>query len=117
MSLAVIENSNFMRFMIKEILRKKGIKIDCLTDVTEAGDIKCDNIKSVIFGIDYFEIEESIEAIKKIKNKFPKTKIVAYSSVNDKSFIKRVIESGADKYIIKPFLENTIINAVNSLAG
>lgn len=117
MSLAVIENSNFMRYMIKDILAKKGITVDCLTEVNEASEIDCDNIKNVIFGIDYFAIEASLEAIKKMRRKFPKTRIVAYSSVNEKVFINRVIDSGADKYIVKPFLENTIINAVNSLAG
>jgi DNA-binding NarL/FixJ family response regulator len=59
-----------------------------------------------------------IDLCKNILSEYPKTKILALSSFADRSFISRMLENGANGYLLKNSTEEEIFEAVNEvLAG
>lgn len=60
---------------------------------------------------------DGIEAIKEIKKEFPQAKIIICSAIGHQKMIVEAIEAGAKDFIVKPFEEGRVIDAVNRVLG
>lgn len=58
-----------------------------------------------------------LEAVKEIKRDFPEVKIIMCSAMGQQKIMVEAIESGAKDYIVKPFDENRVIDAINRVLG
>jgi DNA-binding NarL/FixJ family response regulator len=56
-----------------------------------------------------------IETIKKVKNKYPKSKILAFSMHDDIIFTTRAIEAGASGYVTKSSAPTVLVEAVRTV--
>lgn len=54
-----------------------------------------------------------LEAIKLIRSEFPEAKVIMCSAIGQKKVIMEAIESGAKDYIVKPFNDLQVIEAIN----
>ena len=54
-----------------------------------------------------------LEAIKMIRSEFPEAKVIMCSAMGQKKVIMEAIESGAKDYIVKPFNDLQVIEAIN----
>jgi two-component system chemotaxis response regulator CheY len=53
-----------------------------------------------------------IEAVKKIVREFPDAKIIICSALGQQKLVVEAIESGAKDFIVKPFDETRVLEAV-----
>lgn len=78
-----------------------------------------DRLKEVEVDIALLDINmpilNGVETCKKIKTKFPKTKVIALSMYRQKSYIKRMIQHGAMGYLLKDDSAEEIIDAITSV--
>lgn len=53
-----------------------------------------------------------IEATKEVKKKFPEIKILAFSQYDEKRFVKQMLKTGANGYLLKNSAASEITNAI-----
>ncbi|MCI1591055.1 response regulator [Heyndrickxia oleronia] len=58
-----------------------------------------------------------LDAVKEIKKEFPDAKIVMCSSMGQQKMVMDAIEAGAKDYIVKPFNENRVNEAIDKVLG
>jgi two-component system, chemotaxis family, chemotaxis protein CheY len=54
-----------------------------------------------------------IDAVKQIKKEFPDAKVVMCSAMGQQKMVVESIEAGAKDFIVKPFDEGRVIDAIN----
>ena len=54
-----------------------------------------------------------IDAVKEIKKEFPHAKIIMCSAMGQQKMVVEAIEAGAKDFIVKPFDEGRVINAID----
>jgi two-component system chemotaxis response regulator CheY len=54
-----------------------------------------------------------LEAMKEIKQNFPQAKVIMCSAMGQQRMVVEAIEAGAKDFIVKPFDEGRVIEAVN----
>jgi DNA-binding response OmpR family regulator len=64
---------------------------------------------------------DGLQALRKIKEKFPATKVIMVTAVETQDKIEEAMRSGADNYITKPlsleYLEKDVQEKIDSLTG
>ncbi|OQA41063.1 MAG: Chemotaxis protein CheY [Candidatus Omnitrophica bacterium ADurb.Bin314] len=64
---------------------------------------------------------DGLTALRKIKEKHPKTKVIMVTAVETQDKIEEAMRAGADNYITKPlsleYLEKDVQEKIDSLAG
>ncbi len=109
----IVDDISFARLMIKRILTSEGYEV-----VGEAGDgisalVMYEKLKPDVVTMDLTMPEFSgIKGLKAIIAVYPKAKIVIVSSVNQESFVKEVLQSGAKGYVAKPFSKSQLLKAI-----
>jgi pilus assembly protein CpaE len=76
-------------------------------DLPEIGRLACD---VVIVDLDH-DIEQAIRVIEDICSRHPGTTVMAYSSTNDSTLMRRSMQAGAREFLIEPFLPETVADA------
>jgi two-component system chemotaxis response regulator CheY len=107
-SVMLVDDSAFMRNLLKDILSKEFIIV---TEAENGRDaiIKYKTHKPNIVILDItMPILNGIEALKEILIYDPSSNIVMNSSLGQKFFILESIRLGAKDFIIKPYFENLI---------
>ena len=54
-----------------------------------------------------------IDAVKEIKKEFPDAKVIMCSAMGQQKMVVEAIEAGAKDFIVKPFDEGRVIDAIN----
>ena len=112
-NILIVDDAKFMRLTLAAILKKGNHHI-----VGEA--------ESGIEAIDLYEkhkpdlvtmditmpLMSGLEATKVIKGKYPDAKIIMCSAMGQQKIVRESIEAGAKDFIIKPFEENRVIDAI-----
>jgi DNA-binding NarL/FixJ family response regulator len=62
-------------------------------------------------------VMDGIEATKEIHKRFPETKIVVLTMLNESMFIKKMLEAGASGYIIKTVDKDELIHVIKKVAS
>lgn len=110
----IIDDAKFMRITLRNIL------LDANHEVIGEGE----NGKEAIelyreFRPDLVTMDitmpemDGIEAVKAIKKEFPDAKIVMCSAMGQQKMVVEAIEAGAKDFIIKPFDELRVTDAIN----
>jgi two-component system, chemotaxis family, chemotaxis protein CheY len=58
-----------------------------------------------------------LDAVKEIRKEFPDAKIIMCSAMGQQKMVVEAIEAGAKDFIVKPFDENRVIDAINRVLG
>ncbi len=61
--------------------------------------------------------KNGIQALKEIKEKYPDAKIIMCSAMGQQKMVVEAIEAGAKDFIVKPFDENRVLEAVGRVLG
>lgn len=61
--------------------------------------------------------QNGIEALREIKSQYPDAKIIMCSAMGQQKMVVEAIESGAKDFIVKPFDENRVIEAITRVLG
>ncbi len=113
----VVDDSMYMRTLIKDALEEAGYEI-----IGEAGNgesaidqamelnpdlITLDNILPDMIGTDILRVLKGEEALK--------SKVIMISAVGQESVIQEGMEIGAEDYIVKPFTAEQLVLSVNKV--
>ncbi|MCI2047887.1 MAG: response regulator [Faecalibacterium sp.] len=112
----VVDDAGFMRKMIQTYLRKAGY-----TDFVEGEDgakavqlYDTEKPDLVLMDITMPNVD-GIEALRQIRTKDPKAKVVMCSAMGQESMVMEAIKLGALDFIVKPFKEDRIIQTVSKV--
>lgn len=114
----VADDSSYMRGVIKKILKTGGY-----TETVEASDgesavstYKRERPDLVLLDI-VMPIKSGIDALRDIRAHDAQAKVVMVSAVGQEIIIKEAIGMGAAGFIVKPFDEAQVLNAVKKALG
>jgi two-component system chemotaxis response regulator CheY len=112
----VVDDAAFMRMLLKDILVKNGfLVIGEAANGSEATKIYQD-LKPDIVTMDITMPEmDGITAVKEIIKIDDKAVIVMCSAMGQQAMVLDAIQAGAKDFIVKPFQEDRVIDAMNKV--
>lgn len=114
----VVDDAIFMRTVLKKILTEAEFTVcgeagNGLQAVEMAAELQPD---IVTLDITMPEMN-GIEAIEKILEVSPNTKIIMCSAMGQQSMVMDAIKAGAKDFIVKPFQPDRVLEAVKKVVG
>ncbi len=114
--IAVVDDSDFSRKSIVEILEAEGFNVVGQAASAEEGLSLGTSAGANLFLIDVIMPERSgLEMAKLMMEKGLSVSIIMMSSINMESIIIESISSGAIDFLAKPFMPEDLINAVKKI--
>lgn len=116
----IVEDEEQTRFSLSIILKKAGYKVTTAADGLSAYD-KIKNAKDGAMPIDFLLTDiqvpflNGLELIKKLENEEMSLPTLVITGYGDKEMVVKLIRSGCEEYIDKPFDPNELLNRVDSV--
>ena len=109
----VVDDAAFMRMTLKMMLEKNGYKVIGEAENGAVGIKKFQELLPDIVTLDITMPEmDGIEALKGIKNVDKNANVVMVSAMGQEAVVKEAIMAGARGFIVKPFIEETILRGL-----
>ncbi len=111
----VVDDSEFMRRVLKNILEGGGHKVMEARNAQEA----LDTFKK--FGADVITMDivmpetDGIETVKRLRDIDKDVKIIMVSALGHQKTVMRALEAGAMDFIMKPFTSDDVLESVNAV--
>lgn len=113
MGVLIVDDSQFMRIIISNILQNHGIEVAGEASDGEEAVIKYQQLNPSIVTMDLtMKGVSGIEAVEDIMKLDPNARIIVCSAMGQKAVVSEAIKAGAKGFIIKPFEETDMINEV-----
>ncbi|MGM0411015.1 MAG: response regulator [Bacillota bacterium] len=114
-SLLIVDDAAFMRLNLKNILKDKYEIIGEAENGIEAVEMYQElNPDYVTMDITMPEMD-GLEAIKAIMDIDPDAQIVVCSAMGQQKMVIQAIDAGAKDFIVKPFKDERVINALENI--
>jgi len=114
----VVDDAAFMRMMIKNILSKNGYEV---VGEAENGAVAIEMYKKLQPDLVTMDItmpeKDGIEGVKGIRAVDPKASIIMCSAMGQQAMVMEAIKAGAKDFIVKPFQQDRILQAVEKVLG
>ena len=114
----VVDDAQFMRMMLKDILIKNGFEI--IGEAKNGAEAleKYKELKPDIVTLDITMPEvDGITALKNIKEYDSNVKAVMCSAMGQQGMVIESIQAGAKDFIVKPFQADRVIEAIRKALG
>ncbi|TYQ15788.1 UNVERIFIED_CONTAM: two-component system chemotaxis response regulator CheY [Acetivibrio alkalicellulosi] len=112
----VADDAAFMRASLKLMLEKNGYEV---VGEAENGMVAFNKYKEIEPDIVTMDITmpicDGIKAVRMIKEYDKNAKIIMISSMGQECFVKDAVLAGAKGFIVKPFKEDIVLNALSKL--
>jgi two-component system chemotaxis response regulator CheY len=112
----IVDDAAFMRMMLRNILQKAGHEV---VGEAENGLVAVEKYMSLqpdLVTMDItMPIMEGIQAARLIKESDPNAKIIMCSAMGQQGLIVQAIQAGAVDFIVKPFQEERVLEAIKKL--
>ncbi|KKM12318.1 chemotaxis protein CheY [Clostridiales bacterium PH28_bin88] len=114
----IVDDAAFMRMMIKDILTKNGYEVvgegeNGLRAVQLYQELRPD---IVTMDITMPEMD-GIVAVKEIKKLDPGARIIMCSAMGQQMMVMEAIQAGARDFIVKPFQQERVLQALDKALG
>lgn len=113
----VVDDAAFMRISIKNYLTKNGFEV---VGEAENGAIAIEKYKELkpdVVTMDITMPEMSgLDAMKAIVGMDPGAKVLMVSAMGQEAIVRDAVLSGAKGFIVKPFKEEGLVNALKKLS-
>jgi len=110
----VVDDTKFMRDILKNILKKKELEIIGEASNGKEAVLKYQELKPDLVTMDIIMPEmDGIEAVKKIMQIDPSARILMCSAMGQQALVIEAIQSGARDFVIKPFQPARVLEAVD----
>lgn len=112
----VVDDAAFMRMMLKDILSKAGHEI-----VGEAGNGKEAHDKYVELKPDLVTMDitmpnvDGLEGLKMIRAYDSNAKVIMCSAMGQQAMVVDAIQNGAKDFIVKPFQDDRVLDAIGKI--
>ena len=112
----IVDDSKFMRKIIADILSTGGHVIVGEADNGQDGIDLYEKLKPELITMDItMGGKDGINAVKEIKRKYPDSKILVVSALNENTIKLNDDKINADAYITKPFTKEELLVLVNKI--
>ena len=114
----ICDDAAFMRMMIKDILTKNGYEIagEAENGLKAVEKYNETNPDLVMMDITMPEMD-GIQALKKIKETDASANVIMCSAMGQQAMVIESIQSGARDFIVKPFNQDRVLEAVKKAVG
>lgn len=117
-NILICDDAAFMRMMIKDILTKNGYNIAGEAENGAKAVEKYNELKPDLVLMDITMPEmDGIQALKKIKEADPGASVIMCSAMGQQAMVIESIQSGAKDFIVKPFQQDRVLEAVRKVVG
>ncbi|WP_100010948.1 response regulator [Lentibacillus sediminis] len=112
----IVDDAAFMRMMIKDILTKNGFSVVGEALDGEEAVAKYKELTPDLVTMDITMPEmDGITALKEIRQFNDQAKIVMCSAMGQQTMVIEAIQAGAKDFIVKPFQEDRVIDAIQKV--
>jgi len=112
----IVDDADFMRMMIKDILIKNGYEI--AAEATD-GNSALQKYKEVAPDLVTMDITmpemDGVDTVKAIIEFDPDAKIIMVSAIGQQAIVIDAIQAGAKDFIVKPFLPERVLEAITKV--
>ena len=120
--LLVVDNEIDICNFIKSFFGMRGYEVFTALDGDEALDKMSDDQPDlVILDVTMRRVNEGLEYLPQMKKRFPQTKVIMVTGVEDTDTIEEARKLGADDYITKPlvleYLETAVFHKIRALSS
>lgn len=114
----VVDDAAFMRMMIKDILVKNGFEVvgEAANGIEAIEKYKECSPDVVTMDITMPE-QDGIAAVKGIMALDPQAVIIMCSAMGQQAMVMEAIQAGARDFIVKPFQQDRVVQALQKVAG
>ncbi len=115
-SVLIVDDASFMRLNLKQILEEDEYEIAGEAENGREAVEKYQSLEPDIVTMDITMPEmDGLEAIKAIKDIDPGSNIVVVSAMGQQKMVIEAIEAGAEDFIVKPFKDERVIEALKKV--
>jgi two-component system chemotaxis response regulator CheY len=111
----VVDDSEFMRKVLRNILEAGGHKVIEARNAGEAYERFVKEGADVVTMDIVMPDQDGIEAVRRLKDANKKAKIIMISALGHQKTVMRSLEAGAVDFIIKPFTADDVLESVNAV--
>ena len=117
-NILICDDAAFMRMMIKDILTKNGYNVVGEAENGAKAVEKYQELKPDLVLMDITMPEmDGIQALKAIKAADPSATVIMCSAMGQQALVIESIQSGAKDFIVKPFQQDRVLEAVRKVVG
>ena len=117
-NILICDDAAFMRMMIKDILTKNGYNVVGEDENGAKAVEKYQERKPNLVLMDITMPEmDGIQALKAIKAADPSATVIMCSAMGQQAMVIESIQSGAKDFIVKPFQQDRVLEAVRKVVG
>jgi len=112
----IVDDSKFMRRIISDIIVNGGHSVAAEADNGQDGVDLFEKIKPDFLTMDItMGGKDGINAVKEIKKKFPDSKIIVISALNENTIKMNDEKINADAFLTKPFTKEELLILVDKI--
>lgn len=109
----IVDDAAFMRMMIKDILHKNGYEVVGEAENGRRAVELYQELRPDVVTMDITMPEmDGIAAVKEIKALDPGARIVMCSAMGQQMMVMEAIQSGARDFVVKPFQQDRVLQAL-----
>lgn len=113
MNVLIVDDSGFIRRMLRDILEKNGYSIVGEAADGEAAVRVYREVRPDMVTMDItMPVADGIEALEKIMEFDPEANVVMVSALGQEEFIERSLDLGAKDFIVKPFQPQKVLDTL-----
>ena len=117
-NILICDDAAFMRMMIKDILTKNVYNVVGEAENGAKAVEKYQELKPDLVLMDITMPEmDGIQALKAIKAADPSATVIMCSAMGQQAMVIESIQSGAKDFIVKPFQQDRVLEAVRKVVG
>ena len=117
-NILICDDAAFMRMMIKDILTKNGYNVVGEAENGMKAVEKYNELKPDLTLMDITMPEmDGIQALKKIKEGDSGAMVIMCSAMGQQAMVIESIQAGAKDFIVKPFQQDRVLEAVKKVVG
>ena len=111
----VVDDELDICFLLKSILKRKDTSVACASTIDQAKAELNRQQPDILFLDNYLPDGVGLDLICYVKDNFPQTKIIMISAQDSATNQRRAIQSGAQKFLPKPFMVDELDNTLHDL--
>lgn len=114
----IVDDAAFMRMMIRNILERNGyeVKGEATNGVEAVEQYQALHPDVVTMDITMPE-KDGLQALKEIRSIDSQAKVVMASAMGQQAMVIEAIQSGAVDFLVKPFDEQRVVQALKKVVG
>ena len=117
-NILICDDAAFMRMMIKDILTRNGYNVVGEAENGAKAVEKYNELKPDLVLMDITMPEmDGIQALKAIKAADSSAMVIMCSAMGQQAMVIESIQSGAKDFIVKPFQQDRVLEAVRKVVG